>query len=64
MIHSPCNDICTIDPENGLCMGCGRTSEEIANWVFFSEKQKKQVLKTLDIRNKISTNQNNMVNKE
>ena len=23
MIDSPCNDICTTDPESGLCVGCG-----------------------------------------
>ena len=62
MIDSPCNDICTTDPESGLCIGCGRTQEEIANWLFFSEKQKKKVLKNLENRNKISTNKNNMLN--
>ena len=31
MIESPCKDICTKDPESGLCVGCGRTQEEIAN---------------------------------
>ena len=45
MIDSPCNDICTTDPESGLCVGCGRTQEEISNWLFFDDKQKKMVLK-------------------
>jgi predicted Fe-S protein YdhL (DUF1289 family) len=59
MIESPCNDVCTTDSESGLCVGCGRTPEEIANWVYFSDKQKERVLKSLENRNKISTNQNN-----
>jgi hypothetical protein len=61
MIDSPCIDLCTTDPESGLCIGCGRTSEEIANWVFFSEKQKEQVLKNLNNRNKSSAIQNSML---
>ena len=61
MIDSPCIDLCTTDPESGLCIGCGRTPKEIENWVFFSEKQKEQVLKNLDNRNKISIIQNSMI---
>ena len=58
MVLSPCNDICTSDPESGLCVGCGRTQEEIANWLFFTDKQKENVLKALKSRNKISGIQN------
>ncbi len=63
MIDSPCNDICTTDPESGLCVGCGRTQEEISNWLFFDDKQKKMVLMNLKRRNKISSTSNNMLNK-
>jgi predicted Fe-S protein YdhL (DUF1289 family) len=63
MIDSPCNDICTTDPESGLCIGCGRTQEEISNWLFFNNKQKKRVLMNLKSRNKISSTSNNMLNK-
>jgi len=48
MIDSPCNDVCTEDVETGLCIGCNRTQNEIANWLFYSDEQKKQVL--LDIK--------------
>ena len=63
MIDSPCNDICTTDPESGLCVGCDRTQEEISNWLFFDDKQKKMVLMNLKRRNKISSTSNNMLNK-
>tara|TARA_B110000438_G_scaffold287194_1_gene319221 strand:+ start:191 stop:385 length:195 start_codon:yes stop_codon:yes gene_type:complete len=63
MIDSPCNDICTTDPESGLCIGCGRTQKEISNWLFFDDKQKKTVLMNLKRRNKISSTSNNMLNK-
>jgi len=62
MIDSPCNDICTTDPESGLCVGCGRSNEEIANWLNYSDKQKKRVLKELKSRNNIDSKQQTMLN--
>ena len=50
MIDSPCNDICTQDLQSGLCIGCKRTQEEIANWIKYTDEQKKQVL--IDIENR------------
>ena len=58
MVDSPCIDICTIDPDSNLCIGCGKTLEEIKNWFNFTTKEKEIVLKSLEIRNKISTKQN------
>ena len=46
MIESPCNDVCTTDPESGLCIGCGRTVDEISNWLYYSDKQKKKGYKS------------------
>ena len=54
MINSLCNGICTTDPESGLCIGCGRNLNEIANWLFFTEKQKKIVLQDLKRRNSVN----------
>jgi len=31
--HSPCVGVCTLDPAMGWCLGCGRTSDEIASWL-------------------------------
>jgi predicted Fe-S protein YdhL (DUF1289 family) len=56
MINSPCIDICTTDLDSGLCVGCGRTHEEISNWVNFSNKQKETILKALKKRNNIDNN--------
>ena len=55
MSDSPCNDICTTDPESGLCIGCGRTVDEISNWLYYSDKQKKNVIKDLKNRNHIDS---------
>jgi predicted Fe-S protein YdhL (DUF1289 family) len=62
MIDSPCNDICTIDPESGLCVGCRRSTQEIANWLNYSDKQKKRVLKELKSRNNIDSKERSMLN--
>ena len=31
-IPSPCTGICTMDGALGLCLGCGRTGDEITEW--------------------------------
>ena len=53
MYESPCNDICTTDLDSGLCIGCGRTQNEISNWLNYSDEQKKIVLLELKSRNNI-----------
>jgi uncharacterized protein len=30
-VESPCINVCTLDPQK-VCIGCGRTIEEIAAW--------------------------------
>ena len=50
MNDSPCNNVCIIDTESGLCVGCNRTQEEITNWTIFSDHQKKLTL--LEIKNR------------
>lgn len=39
-IASPCNKTCVIDPRRGICIGCGRTGEEIAGWLGFTEAER------------------------
>jgi predicted Fe-S protein YdhL (DUF1289 family) len=63
MIESPCNDVCTIDPQSGLCAGCGRSTSEITNWLNYSDQQKERVLKELKYRNNIDSKQRSMLKK-
>ena len=30
--HSPCIDVCYLDPKTKWCLGCGRTDDEIREW--------------------------------
>jgi predicted Fe-S protein YdhL (DUF1289 family) len=36
--HSPCIKVCTHDDE-GYCLGCGRTVEEVKGWRHLTEEE-------------------------
>ena len=44
MVDSPCINICILDSDKDLCIGCYRTAEEISKWSFLSNFEKKEVL--------------------
>ena len=52
MIDSPCIGICALHKINNqtLCAGCKRNPNEIRNWMKFSNKEKKEVIKRLKVR--------------
>ena len=50
-VKSPCNELCLIDEETGLCLGCLRTSEEIAMWSEYTNEQKENILSEIKNRN-------------
>lgn len=49
-VSSPCIRVCTLDPETGLCEGCGRTREEIASWYRMSEEDRQRIMALLPER--------------
>jgi predicted Fe-S protein YdhL (DUF1289 family) len=49
-IQSPCNKICTIDPACGLCRGCGRTLNEIAQWSTLTDMARARIMAELPER--------------
>lgn len=50
MIETPCVKICTLDARSGLCLGCGRTIDEIARWSAMSASERKRVMLELPAR--------------
>lgn len=44
---SPCINVCRMDPRTGLCEGCFRTIEEIAQWCTATEETKRAVWKEI-----------------
>ena len=49
-MESPCIDISTIDPEKGLCTGCGRTLQEIADWSSKTDAERRRIMLELPQR--------------
>ena len=49
-MDSPCVKICTYDPGSGLCLGCGRTLEEIGAWFSMSDDERRAVMAELPKR--------------
>ncbi len=47
MIETPCVKICTLDARRKLCLGCGRTVEEIARWAGMTAAERRQVMDLL-----------------
>jgi predicted Fe-S protein YdhL (DUF1289 family) len=47
---SPCVRVCILDPESGLCEGCGRTRDEIGCWFRYSEEERLRIMAELPER--------------
>jgi predicted Fe-S protein YdhL (DUF1289 family) len=50
IVPSPCIKICTYDPGAGLCLGCGRSLEEIAAWAQMSVGDRQRIMEALPQR--------------
>ena len=43
-VASPCVKVCALDPDSGLCRGCFRTLQEIADWLEMTAEEKRATL--------------------
>ena len=50
MIETPCVKVCTLDARAGLCLGCGRTVDEIARWTGMNAAERARVMAELPAR--------------
>jgi predicted Fe-S protein YdhL (DUF1289 family) len=50
VIESPCLRICSLDPASNLCLGCGRTIEEITRWYGMSADERSRIMAKLPAR--------------
>ena len=46
---SPCRKVCRLD-EDGMCVGCFRMLDEIANWSIMSNPERMEVLRKAHLR--------------
>ena len=44
-VESPCIKVCVI--EDGYCIGCGRTQDEIREWFYADDDRKLEILERL-----------------
>jgi len=49
-LETPCVNVCLLDGETGLCVGCGRTVAEISSWASLSPEQRRAIMATLPAR--------------
>ncbi|HEX2561036.1 DUF1289 domain-containing protein [Phenylobacterium sp.] len=49
-IRTPCVQVCAVDGESGLCLGCYRTLPEIAGWAKLSEADRESLMAELPSR--------------
>jgi predicted Fe-S protein YdhL (DUF1289 family) len=49
-LPSPCISVCTMNLANGLCRGCLRTIDEIADWSTMSDAEKRAVWARIEAR--------------
>jgi predicted Fe-S protein YdhL (DUF1289 family) len=49
-MESPCVKICTYQAGAGLCLGCGRTLAEIAQWTQLSDAERRRIMDELPAR--------------
>ncbi len=47
---SPCTKVCVLDAASGLCLGCGRTRDEIAAWGAMPELRRRAIMAGLEAR--------------
>ena len=49
-IDSPCNKVCVVHPSLGLCIGCGRSLDEIGRWLDFVPAERARIMAQLPSR--------------
>jgi len=50
MIETPCIKVCTLDAASGICIGCGRTLDEIAVWSSLGDTRRREIMTCLNER--------------
>jgi predicted Fe-S protein YdhL (DUF1289 family) len=49
-VSTPCVKVCRVDAATGLCVGCGRTIDEIGHWLSLSEAERRRIMAELPAR--------------
>jgi len=49
-VKTPCVQVCQMDPQRGVCLGCGRSLDQIARWSQMSDAERDRILAELPAR--------------
>ena len=49
-IKTPCIKVCIVEHKSGVCLGCGRTIDEIASWTAYSDGDRSRIMAELPRR--------------
>ncbi|EMS97178.1 hypothetical protein H009_13423 [Agrobacterium tumefaciens str. Cherry 2E-2-2] len=49
-METPCIHICHLDATSSLCIGCGRTLDEIGGWAGYSDEKRREIMRLLPQR--------------
>lgn len=49
-IINPCVQICVRDRDDGICLGCGRSTVEINNWSTLARDERIEIIEAVDER--------------
>jgi predicted Fe-S protein YdhL (DUF1289 family) len=49
-IATPCVQVCVVDGETGLCLGCYRQLSEVAGWARFTDEERATIMAELASR--------------
>ena len=50
---TPCKNVCTL--EDDICIGCGRTKEEITYWTKYSKQQRMVIMRRIKNDDRLRT---------
>ncbi|MBW0002585.1 MAG: DUF1289 domain-containing protein [Hyphomicrobiales bacterium] len=54
LIETPCLGICLISPDDGMCIGCARTVDEVARWSAMDAAERRAIMDALPARRRHS----------
>lgn len=58
MIKSPCIEICEMNSKSNFCKGCGRSIDQITNWLKYTDNEKIKIIGSIkkNLKNKVKEN--------
>ncbi len=53
---TPCRNVCTL--EDDICIGCGRTKEEISDWTKYDKEKRLMIMRRIKNAKRLAVSSN------